>query len=119
MAGKEKLPAYFKEYLDERFNHTNANIAEVRGEVTEIKKQFTKMNGGLTDTIIGLKSVEKQQVHSLETYTPLVETYGKAIAKNKSNIRKIAVTMVVGTVVWIKESRDWVINAVLALLGSF
>lgn len=33
-----KLPAYFKEYLDERFSKVNDDMAELRVQVMEIKK---------------------------------------------------------------------------------
>lgn len=40
-----KLPAYFKEYLDERFGKVLTEIQEIKDDVADLKKNVNSSNG--------------------------------------------------------------------------
>ena len=43
----KQLPAYFKEYLDERFSHVVSKIKEVKTDVSDLGDEMKKMNGSV------------------------------------------------------------------------
>ena len=91
MATQSKLPAYYKEYLDERFNHVVERIDGVCSEANGIKKELKRMNGSIRGN--------KQRSRD-----------------NSKNIKLLGGALVAGTFFWVKESRDVLIHIIKTLL---
>lgn len=48
MKTNNKLPAYFEEFLDERFGHLGHKVDDLKTEVLAVKKQVMITNGRVT-----------------------------------------------------------------------
>ena len=51
---QQKLPAYFKEYLDERFGRVLEEIQDVKEDVASLKKSVSGTNTQINKLWIGL-----------------------------------------------------------------
>lgn len=117
-----KLPAYFKEYLDEKFNHTNAKIngvkrdvCDVQKEVEGVKKEMKRMNGALVSTKGKVDVWEK----NVENLIPKYKKTTKQVEKNRKRILSLGIAIVVGTLFWMKETRDVGIALIASILRGF
>jgi septal ring factor EnvC (AmiA/AmiB activator) len=112
MANK-KLPAYFKEYLDEKFDHTfdkikgvKNDVCDVQKEVAGVKREMKKMNGSLTKTINKVSAISKEK----DKVVPQVE-------RNRKRILAIVLVIAFGTLFWVKESRDVGLSVIAKIIS--
>ena len=114
MPDNKKLPSYFKEYLDERFDHVIHKINDVNEKVTRMDKHLDKMNGDM----VGVKKESIKNSLMREQKIEEIKELKKMTKVNTRTIRLMIFAFVVGSFVWIKESRDFVISVLLQAVGG-
>lgn len=77
---KNQLPAYFKEYLDERFDKVLGEIQDVKDDVADLKKKVGTSNGRINQLWLAIVVIViVLLVHFGETSGNLLENVFKFI----------------------------------------
>jgi regulator of replication initiation timing len=120
------LPAYFKEYLDEKFDHVSdkvdgveKKVNGVKKEVEDVKKELKRMNGDLADQKIATATALSVRKQLVDTYVPKVKANAALSKKNEKWIRRLSMGVIIGSAVWIKESRDFLLKIIVGIISSF
>ena len=93
----KQLPGYFKNYLDEKFAHTDDKINVVDAKVNGVQKELESVNGCVQELI-------KQEVKSDQLRKTLIPDY----QKTKKKVSLLIVSVIILTVLFIlfvEESR--------------
>ena len=107
----KQLPAYFKDYLDEKFEHTNDKINGLTEEVSGVKEELKKINGD----IVSMKEEQARVVMTQKIKQPLLDKTVRGVKENRRRIWYIGVFIVLGSFIWIKESRDLLLSVISQL----
>ena len=112
------LPPYFKDYLDERFNHVIENIEGVKTEVVEVKVEVKRINGTLIETASCLTEQTKRNKMMTDLYIPQFKTTQAEVGKINTKFIRIVFIMFALGIFWIKESRDFIVNMLIGLISG-
>ena len=111
---EKQLPPYFKKYLDSRFDSVLNKIGDVEGKVVSMENSLKQMNGDLVSVKSSTIENEIMRKHKIKE----VEELTKIAKSNSRAVRIMAFAFVVGSFVWIKESRDFLISVLLQVIGG-
>jgi len=114
---KTSLTIEIKEYLDERFDHV---LDKIKG----VDEKVTKLNGSVNSTIIRVDKNANRLVE-VETFIKTHTVFREQLAnvtdqceKIKGEQKKIFLALIIGSFLWIKESRDFIVHTVLGMIGG-
>jgi hypothetical protein len=110
----KKLPPYFKEYLDEKFSHVVGEVTSVKAETVKINAHLTVLNG----TVADLVQTKNKNQHIQKEKLAEFEKVKKKVSSNRNKIRYIVFAMILGSLVWVKESRDLFLSLIMQFIGG-
>lgn len=113
----KQLPAYFREYLDERFNHVLEKIIQgnnhINSDILELKDQVRSLNNNMS---VLKHSVKKNDI-KVRNDQKKIEENRKKITIGERCILSILIFMFIFGVIFLKDM-DFSITSILVFLGS-
>ena len=91
---KQELPPYFREYLDEKFDHAVDQVNSVKDEVKGVKLEMRKMNGSI-----------KANTTKIEENRKVIQDNTNEMTSYKNKIIKMGIVSVAVLAIWIEEFR--------------
>jgi hypothetical protein len=113
-----KLPAYFREYLDERFMHVIGKIGDVEEEVIFVKNELKRMNASVSKVKNGLNKVRVKSNHLSSKYIPDYKKTKKMADRNRKIILLGGFALVLVLALTVKESGGEIIKAIWSALAG-
>ena len=88
------------------------DIAALKVQVSDIKEQQKEHHKEIIQEFKELKSKVNEEITMMQTNIKEVKqcAFDKVAANRKFYIRLLIGTIVVGSFLWIKESRDWILT---------
>jgi len=94
------------------------DIAALKIEVSNIKESQKENHTELLDEFKQLRSKVNEEITAMRDNIAVIEKCAKEdIANNrKFYIKLLIITIVVGSFLWIKESRDWILSHIFNII---
>ena len=94
-----KLPAYFREYLDEKFSHTYDKINSVDEKVNGALIELKKINGDLS-------GVKREQLRVVAAQKAKIPEYERMVRDTKNNRKLILIILFVAFALFVVACRE-------------
>ena len=107
---KQSLTIEIKDYLDERFSHV---LDKIQGVDKKVESVATTLNGTVKAVTNNASKVVELESRAMQ-YSDLCNR----IQRIEKNMKLLTMAIIIGSFLWVQESRDFVVRAILGTIGG-